>query len=137
MKHFYSLLIFNARYQKASLCAAFALYFAVLILGSLPGARAEVGAYASGLFLHAMTYAVITIFLFNGLTGDAWRKSIGAFLTVATMGGGDEWIQSFFPYRTASVGDWLVDVGAALLACVILGLLWPKRAGNATELKMP
>jgi VanZ family protein len=77
-----------------------------------------------------MTYAVIAVLLFNGMAGGLRRKAISAFLTVAAMGAGDEWVQSFFPYRTASVNDWLVDVCAALLACAILSLLWTRAPGG-------
>jgi VanZ family protein len=123
-----TLLIFNPRYRKPAFRAAFAIYAAVLVFGSLPGARAEVGEYASGLLLHALTYGMIALLLFNGTAGGFRRKAASAFLTVAAMGAGDEWIQSFFPYRTASAGDWLVDVGAAFLMCVVLYLNWPKQA---------
>jgi VanZ family protein len=129
MKTPYNLLIFNPRYRKTALRAALSLYLAVLVVGSLPGARAEVGEYASGLFLHAGTYAAITILLFNGIIGDIRHKAISAFLTVAAMGAGDEWLQSFLPYRTASAGDWVVDIGAALLACMVLSRL--QRAPDA------
>jgi VanZ family protein len=45
------------------------------------------------------------------------------------MGAIDEFVQSFFPYRTASVTDWLVDVGAGTLAAAALRASWP-RAGD-------
>ena len=43
------------------------------------------------------------------------------------MGAGDELLQSFFPYRGAAVGDWLVDCSAALLTAALLWAVLPKR----------
>jgi len=44
-------------------------------------------------------------------------------LAIALMGAVDEWVQSFFPYRSGDVRDWLVDVTAATLASTVLAVL--------------
>jgi VanZ family protein len=49
-------------------------------------------------------------------------------LAVALMGAGDEFIQSFFPYRGADVRDWAVDCGSAILVSLLLCAVLPKAA---------
>lgn len=104
---------------------AFALLglLAILVAGSIPGARAEVGAYASGAVLHGMTYAFLAALWFLGATGTPLQRALKAMLAVALMGAIDEWVQSFFPYRSGDVRDWLVDVTAATLASSVLAVL--------------
>lgn len=99
---------------------AFILYFLILILGSVPHAREEVGTFASGLVLHSTAYAIITFLLATGLDRRPPAQSIQAFLIVVVMGALDEYVQSFFPYRTAAVSDWLVDCSASLIMASIL-----------------
>ncbi|HYD96287.1 MAG TPA: VanZ family protein [Noviherbaspirillum sp.] len=90
------------------------LYLAVIVLGSIPGARADMDEVASGFVLHFSTYAVIAFLLACGLRGGALRKTAAAFLIIAAMGALDECLQAFLPYRTAALTDWLVDIGAGL-----------------------
>lgn len=132
MRPLLALLIHDARYRKLEFRAAFVLYLAVLVFGSIPGARAGVGAFASGLVLHALTYCVIALLLFSGANGSAWRKALMSFLIVAAMGAGDECVQSFFSYRTASVTDWLVDISAAFFTSALLLLIWPRNMQQAS-----
>ncbi|WP_206047071.1 VanZ family protein, partial [Noviherbaspirillum denitrificans] len=87
-----------------------ALYLAVILIGSIPGARADVGEYASGLVLHFGTYACIAFLLACGTAGNATAKAVKAICMVAAMGALDEAIQSFLPYRHGAVSDWMVDV---------------------------
>jgi VanZ family protein len=42
------------------------------------------------------------------------------------MGALDEYVQSFFPYRSADVMDWVVDVSAGIFSAAILRTLWPR-----------
>jgi VanZ family protein len=96
---------------------------AILVAGSIPGARAEVGTYASGVVLHGLTYAFLATLWFLGATGTPLQRALKAMLAIALMGAVDEWVQSFFPYRSGDVRDWLVDVSAATLASTVLALL--------------
>ena len=96
---------------------------AILVAGSVPGARAEVGAYASGIVLHGLTYAFLATLWFLGATGTPLQRALKAMLAIALMGAIDEWVQSFFPYRSGDVRDWLVDVTAATLASTVLAVL--------------
>jgi VanZ family protein len=36
------------------------------------------------------------------------------------MGALDEYVQSFFPYRHAAIGDWYVDVSAGIFMSALL-----------------
>ena len=96
-----------------------ALYLAVIVLGSIPGARDEIGAVASGLVLHFATYSCIAFLLACGAAGDATAKAVKAFCIVAAMGALDEGIQSLLPYRDGAVIDWMIDVTAALFATLM------------------
>lgn len=133
MRPFLASLMYDARYRELEFRGAFLLYLAVLVIGSIPGARAEVGELASGLVLHALTYSLITLLLFSGTNGSPLQKALKSILIVAAMGAGDEWVQSFFPYRTASVTDWLVDAGAAFCMAAALVAIWPKDVGSRSK----
>ncbi|WP_426110646.1 VanZ family protein [Massilia sp. PWRC2] len=101
-------------------------YLTILVLGSVPGARADIGHVASGVVLHLTAYAGLTMLIYCGTDGSARRRALTAVLAVAAMGAFDEFVQSFFPYRGAAIGDWLVDCSAALGSAAILYLLWPR-----------
>lgn len=116
-----SLLVLDERLRKLRYGTALAIYAAILIMGSLPGARAEIGTVASGIVLHSLAYGTITFLLFTGSLGTARERAIKSVLAVMVMGALDELVQSFLPYRTGAVGDWMVDCNAAL---VTAGLLW-------------
>lgn len=121
------------RLQKPSYRLAFALYVLMVSIGSLPGAREDVGQYASGLLLHALAYALLTLLLFVGSAGTRGERFVSAMLTVFAMGAFDEYVQSFFPYRTASVMDWMVDAVAGSATSAMLWQSWPKLIKRAAE----
>lgn len=123
-------LISDSTYRKLAIRAAFLLYAAVIALGSIPGARADIGELASGLTLHLSTYSVIALLLFFGTRGNAWRKACVSSLIIVAMGAVDECVQSFFPYRGASFVDWFVDINAGLFTSAVLWLIWPKEAAD-------
>jgi hypothetical protein len=110
------------------LASAIVMYLAIVIAGNLPSARADIGHYASGVALHSTAYAVLATLWFFGSTGSPAVRALKSVLTVAAMGAGDEFIQSFFPYRGADVRDWAVDCSAAIVVTGLLCLLLPKRA---------
>jgi VanZ family protein len=125
MSEFLSTLLFHPRLRKLSLAAAVVMYLAILVAGSLPGARADIGEYAPGVVLHSTAYAVLAGLWFFGSSGSFMARSLKAVLAVAAMGAGDEFVQSFFPYRHADIHDWAVDCASALLTCTLLTLLLP------------
>ncbi|TFW16975.1 VanZ family protein [Massilia arenosa] len=120
-------LLLDPVHRQLRLRGAFLLFAIIVIGGSIPGARAEMGQVASGYVLHSTAYAVIAFLLVTGMQGLLGGRAVRAVLTVAAMGAVDEFVQSFFPYRHADVRDWMVDVTAALVASLLLYLLLPKR----------
>jgi VanZ family protein len=120
-----SLLVLDPKLRKLRYGCGILMYAAIIGMGSIPGARAEIGNYASGLILHSLAYAVITFLLFTGSNGSARERALRAVLTVAAMGAFDEFVQSFLPYRNAAVSDWLVDCNAALITAALLWAFLP------------
>lgn len=124
----------DIRYRKWRLRLAIGLYLLVVIVGSIPGARMKVGELASGGVLHSLTYGVITLLLFTGFSHARWRNAGTAVLTVVYMGALDEYVQSFFPYRSATVHDWLVDIAASAVTAAALWRWWPKERALSSSL---
>lgn len=123
----------HPRLRLFFLGCAIVIYLAIVIMGNLPGARADIGHYASGVVLHSAAYAVLTALWFLGSTGNLAARAFKAVLAVATMGAGDELIQSFFPYRGADVRDWAVDCSSAIVTSGLLCLLFSKAAPAASR----
>ncbi|VXB30212.1 VanZ family protein [Massilia sp. 9I] len=126
MPAFLSLLLLDPRLRSARIKAALLLYAGVLVAGSIPGARAEVGEFAPGVVLHGFTYAFLALLWFLGSTGSGPVRAAKAVLAIALMGAGDELVQSFLPYRNGDVRDWMVDVTAAVLTSTLLAVLLPQ-----------
>jgi VanZ family protein len=111
----------NLRYRTALI-----LFALILILGSIPGARQDIGQVASGLILHSCAYAGITFLLFTGGSGGLAARAMKAVMTVAAMGALDEVVQSFLPYRHGAVGDWMVDVTSAIVTAAVMWCVWKR-----------
>lgn len=124
-------LCFADRYERLRYRTALLLYALVILIGDIPGVRADVGQYASGGVLHSFGYGVLALMLFSGTAGGMARRALLAMLMVAAMGALDECIQSFLPYRHGAVSDWLVDITAAAAVCLPLYFLWPKMVAAA------
>jgi VanZ family protein len=125
MQQFLTLLVLDERLRPRRFQAALAMFTLILIAGSIPGARAEIGHLASGLILHSIAYAILTFLLFTGTRGSRTARALRAVLTVAAMGAADELLQSMLPYRVGALGDWIVDVSAALVCASLLWTLLP------------
>jgi hypothetical protein len=121
-----SQLLLHPRLRAACLTCAALMYLMIVVTGNIPGARADIGQYAPGFVLHGTAYAVLACLCFLGSTGSMAARALKAVLAVALMGAGDEFIQSFFPYRGADVHDWAVDCVAAILAVLALCAVLPK-----------
>ena len=119
-------LCFAERHERLRFRTALFLYALVIIIGDIPGTRADVGQYASGVVLHSFGYGVLALLLFSGIAGGMGRRAMLSVLMVAAMGALDEFIQSFLPYRRGTVTDWLVDITAATLVTAFLYFLWPR-----------
>ena len=127
MPAFLSHLLLDPRLRSVRITTALVLYAGVLVAGSIPGARAEVGEFAPGVVLHGLTYAFLSLLWFLGSTGSGPVRAAKAVLAIALMGAGDELVQSFLPYRSGDVRDWMVDVGAALLTSSLLAVIVPQQ----------
>jgi VanZ family protein len=125
-----STLVLDPKLRTLRRACAILMYLTIVVWGSIPGARAQIGQYAPGLVLHSVAYAVLAFLWFTGSAGSAPARAAKAVLAVAVMGAGDEFVQSFFPYRGAAVGDWMVDCTAALVMSVLLWIVWPKREAS-------
>lgn len=132
MPTFLSRLLFDSRLRYARIKTMLLLYVAVIVVGSVPGARAEVGRYASGEVLHGMTYAALALLWFLGSTGNAAMRTTKAVLAIAVIGAVDELVQSFLPYRSAELRDWIVDITAALVTSTVLALIMSRQEGGPT-----
>jgi hypothetical protein len=121
-----SQLLMHPRLRSFCISCAVLMYLMIIIAGNIPGARADIGHLASGVVLHSLAYAVLACLCFLGSTGSPAARALKAVLAVALMGAGDEFIQSFFPYRGADLRDWAVDCTAAVLAVLALCALLPK-----------
>ena len=133
MPPFLSLLVLDDRLRPWRCAAALILCVLIVMIGSVPGARAEIALVASGIVLHSLAYSCVTFLMFTGSRGSKAARAAKAVLTVVVMGAIDEYVQSFLPYRHGAVSDWMLDVASALLTA---GLLWallpaPARASQA------
>ena len=133
MPPFLSLLVLDDRLRPWRCAAALILCVLIVMIGSIPGARAEIAQVASGIVLHSLAYSCVTFLMFTGSRGSKAARAAKAVLTVVVMGAIDEYVQSFLSYRHGAVSDWMLDVASALLTA---GLLWallpaPARASQA------
>lgn len=132
MRSILTIIFFDTKHQPLRYRCAIGLYLAILVMGSIPGARAEVGIYATGLVLHSTAYAFLTFLLFGSSQGAHARRAVKAVATIMLMGALDEFVQSFFPYRRGSVIDWLVDCNASMVTALLLWAFWPKEKNTAS-----
>lgn len=120
-------IVLTSAHAKLRQRTALVLYLMILVLGSIPGARSDIGQVASGVVLHSLAYAGLTFLWFTGGSGNASRRAVMAVLTITTMGALDEAVQSFLPYRHGAVSDWAVDTASALATASVMWLLWSRR----------
>lgn len=126
MSSFLTTLVLDERLRRRRFYSAFLIFAAILIMGSVPGARAEIGQIGSGLVLHSVAYGSLAFLLYTGTTGSRNQRAVRAVATVALMGAIDEIIQSFLPYRNGSPWDWLVDCAAASVTASVLWRCMPQ-----------
>ena len=119
-------LLLDPGFQKYCRRAAAIMYLLILVLGSIPGARAGIGEYAPSAVLPGLSYSVLALLLFLGRPGHAAQRAKTAVFGVMFMGAGDEFVQSFLSYRGASAVDWLIDCTAALATAAALSVLYPR-----------
>ena len=120
-----SLLVLDERLRPLRYRSGLLIYALIVLMGSVPGVRAEMGNVASGIVLHTLAYASITILLFTGLAGSKASRAWRSVATVAVMGAFDELVQFFLPYRRGAISDWLIDCNAAVLMAALLWVFLP------------
>lgn len=125
-----AILLLDPHWRKWRLRAALLMYAAILAMGSVPGARAEIGLVATGVVLHSLAYGTLALLLFGGTSGTPAVRAAKAVATIMAMGAGDEFLQSFLPYRHGDIHDWIVDVSAALVTCALLLAFTPRPVGQ-------
>lgn len=116
-------LLASPRFLRFCRISATLIYLTILVSGSIPGARADIGRFATGAQLHSTAYAILACLCYLGGAGGALQRALQGVTAVALMGAGDEFVQSFFPYRNADVRDWAVDVAAAVVTTAVLSLV--------------
>lgn len=119
-------LLLTSSHSRLRYATAAVLYLMILVLGSIPGARQEIGNVASGLILHSLAYAGLAFLIFTGGKGNPAQRAVKAVLSIALMGALDEMVQSMFPYRHGAVADWLIDCNAAVLTSAFMWALWTR-----------
>lgn len=124
-------LFLTSSHARLRYWTSMALYLMILVLGSIPGARQDIGQVASGIILHSCAYAGLSFLQFTGCQGSTVQRAAKSFLTIMLMGALDEYVQSFFPYRHGAVSDWLVDCGAALFTASAMWMLWTRHGVKA------
>lgn len=126
MQTFLTLLLLDDRWRRRRYWLAIALFIAILVVGSIPGARQEIGLLARGVILHSVAYSLLTLLLFTGSTGSRTYRAVSAVLTAMAMGAADELLQSALPYRVGALSDWLVDSTASVVTASLLWAFLPR-----------
>lgn len=101
-------------------CAFFALMVAI---GAIPGEATALSAKVPDKLLHFTAYAGLSGLIYGDLAGGMASRALRTLLLIALLGGLDEVMQSFMPYRSADLADWTFDMLAALSSVLLLPLL--------------
>lgn len=101
-----------------SLAAAF--YLLMLLVGNQPGNAQAMSQEYGDKNLHLVAYACLAGAIHLSFT--RYRAAI-TLAGIALLGGLDELIQSFFPYRSSDLTDLLTDLLAAVAAIALISLV--------------
>lgn len=104
--------------------ASFAL---MMLLGAIPGEAQALSDAVGDKLLHLSAYSLLTFLLFGGMRGSITNRAMRTVMMIGLLGGIDEAIQSFMPYRNANLTDWAFDMLAGGLTLTILILLTSNR----------
>ena len=113
------------------LSAAVLFFSLMVILGSVPGEAHALSARFGDKLLHLLAYGLLAALCFRAISAKKIFRIAGTVILIAAFGLLDEFVQSFLPYRNASLADWCFDIGAALL--VVSLLLLVGRTNPSTE----
>lgn len=115
------------------LLVALAFFVLMLAIGAVPGNAKAASAVINDKILHFVAYASLSGLIYGGLTGRPLSRALRTLLVIGLLGGLDETIQSFMPYRSADWADWEFDTLAALSCVVVLALLHTLSTAKASE----
>jgi VanZ family protein len=126
-------------YSLLSLAYMAAIYWPPVVpsIGS-KGQDALVGLAAN--LLHIPVYAGLTFFVQQALAeGDARLRrsvlSVVVFLAAAAYAALDEWHQAFVPGRTASTGDFLLDIVGSGVMLLFLQIRLPRQTDSRGRIR--
>lgn len=113
----------HTRFSRMScLVVALIIFFMMVVIGSLPGEANALSAVVPDKLLHFSAYAVMSGLIYSGLEGNKIRRAIATILLTGLLGGLDEGIQLFLPYRNAGIDDWGVDMLATFFSVSVLSI---------------
>ncbi len=98
-----------------------AFFLLMVTIGAVPGEVSSLSAHVGDKPLHMAAYAFISIMAHHSFTGSRQQRALASIILVGFLGLLDESIQSFLPYRNASLLDWCFDIAAAF---VVISFFW-------------
>jgi VanZ family protein len=119
--------------RKLWFFSASGFFILLVALGSIPGAANALSQQYGDKLLHTLAYGFMAALYFQGYRGKRMARSIATVMTIALLGAVDESIQSFLPYRNASMADWCFDIGSALLVVSLLSWFEASRLMNRPD----
>jgi VanZ family protein len=107
-------------------------FFLLMVgLGSVPDEANTLSDRFGDKWLHTLAYGFMSVLCFYALVAKPMMRMLLTVTTIALLGSIDEFIQSFLPYRNASLADWCFDIGSAAIVAATLLLL--DRLTTSTE----
>jgi len=122
------------------LAAAAVFYLTMLVVGNLPGKAQALNQEFGDKVMHLSAYACLGAAIHLAVSR---HKAVITLAGIAVLGGLDEVIQSFFPYRSSDLADLLTDLTAAVLAIALLSLAhtlanaWARKDTNNPDRSSP
>ncbi len=100
---------------------ALLLFFLLMVgLGSIPGQAHALSDRFGDKLLHVLAYGLMTAISFGAIVARPRWQAMISIMLIALLGLIDESIQSFLPYRNASLLDWCFDIASAILVAMLL-----------------
>jgi VanZ family protein len=98
---------------------------AMVALGAIPGSASALSSGVGDKTLHLLAYGFMTFLCFHSIKASRRGQSLISLLIMSLLGLLDEGLQSFLPYRNASLLDWCFDMAAAGTVILLLHLYEP------------
>ncbi|WP_211464137.1 VanZ family protein [Collimonas silvisoli] len=111
--------------------AVASIFFVLLLsVGSVPGYARAASAVVDHRILHFVAYGFLSALIYSCLGGAPARRARCTLLAIAVLGGLDESLQSFLPYRNGDFSDWGCDMLAVLSCVAVLAFFQARSAGR-------